>query len=92
MYTNYSNVICLSKCNFGISYFLRRLHGHIVTGDTAAVRHSEINLKLKDVDLRNSDGTDVRSEEAINLDDTATGAGYGISSEDELGKNKRVVV
>ena len=47
---------------------------------------------LKDAELRNSDGTHVTSEEAINLEDGAIGAGYAISSGDELGKNNTVLL
>ena len=57
----------------------------MVVSNTGAFHHSEINQMLKDVDLQKSDGSGVTSEDAINMVEGVIGAGYAISSPDELG-------
>ena len=73
---------------FGFIELIHRLHGpRLADHDDIAAHTEEINLWFKDVDLRNSDGTHVTCEEEINFEEDAIGAGYCISSRDELGKN-----
>ncbi|XP_072038149.1 uncharacterized protein, partial [Amphiura filiformis] len=60
-----------------------KLHGMVVS-DTGPFHHNEVNQMLRDVELQKADGSGLTSEDSINLLDGPIGAGYALSSQDEL--------
>ena len=62
----------------------------MVAGEkTAAYQHDAINAMLRYVGLQDSNNVGLRSQDAFNTIDGASGKGYGHSTREELGKYER---